>query len=45
MKILSASADCAFARFVFQLNQKAEYNEAWVKDTNGFDILDGPVRP
>jgi Fe-S cluster biosynthesis and repair protein YggX len=31
-KILSASADCAFARFVFQLNQKgAEYNEAWVR--------------
>jgi Fe-S cluster biosynthesis and repair protein YggX len=41
-KILSASADCAVARFVFQLNKKgAEYNEAWVKDTNGFDILMG----
>ena len=27
---------------MFQLNQKgAEYNEAWVKDTNGFDILMG----
>lgn len=41
-KITRACCYCAVAHLLLQFDQKGEtYNEAWVKDTNGFDILMG----
>jgi membrane-bound lytic murein transglycosylase C len=40
-KFLALALDCAVACFVFSSKKGDDYNEAWVKDTNGFDILMG----
>jgi hypothetical protein len=39
-KTFSASPCCAVACLVF-VKKGDDYNEAWIKDTNGFDILMG----
>lgn len=40
-KISRAGFDCAVAHLLFDDQKGDTYNEAWVKDTNGFDILMG----